>query len=387
MRRLTSHLVNLVLLAVLVGAATWSVFLVRGTSSTTPVSAASRTVTATKGTVTATVTADGTLEPVTGGTADFATDGTVTTIYVKVGDQVGKGDLLAKVDPAAAQRDLALAQADLTAAYDAVDRAEDAGTDTTTAQNAVAQALLAVDEAEAAVTGTSLTAPMAGTVVAVNGTVGSESSSSASSSATGGAGGGASGGTQTASASSGFIQLADLSKLQVTADFSEADATKLQAGQDATIEWSALTDAEATGKVLSIDPSGTSSSGVVTYGVTVSVGALPVGARPGQSVQVAVVTGTAEDVVSVSSAAVTLTGSRYTVGVPRADGTTETRQVEVGVKGADAYEIVSGLTAGERVILPATSSTSSTSGNSRQGPAGGGGFGTGGGPGGNGGPP
>ena len=66
-----------------------------------------------------------------------------------------------------------------------LDRAQDAGTDTTSAINEVTQAELAVDEAEAAVKGTRLTAPMAGTVVAVNGSLGGISSPEATGAARG----------------------------------------------------------------------------------------------------------------------------------------------------------------------------------------------------------
>jgi macrolide-specific efflux system membrane fusion protein len=92
----------------------------------------------------------------------------------------------------------------------------------------------------------------------------------------------------------------------------------------------------------------------------------------------------------VNSAAVAVSGSRYTVTVLGAGGTTETRAVLVGVKGDTAYQITSGLAEGERVVVPesTTSSSGSSGGFPGQGPGGGGGLGsTGGGPGTGGGPP
>ncbi|WP_229406267.1 efflux RND transporter periplasmic adaptor subunit [Micromonospora sp. NBRC 110038] len=361
--------VNAVLTLMLVGGGTWAWLSVRGDASARAgTTGGTRTVQVSRGTVTATVTADGSLESAATATATFATAGTVTSVAVTVGQKVRKGQLLAEVDPADARRDLKVARANLDAAEDALDRARDAGSDTSTAENEVTQAELAVDEAEAAVEGTRLTAPMAGTVVAVNGTVGgpsggssgsgssgSGSSGSSGSGSSGAASGGSSGGT-----SSGFVDLADLSKLQVTAAVAEADATRLEAGQPATVTWNALDGATATGELRAIDPQATTANGVVTYGVTLDVADLPTGARPGQTVRVAVVTGTAENVLLVNSAAVTGSGDRRIVTVLTDTGQ-ETRRVQVGLAGDRAYEITSGLTEGERVVLPETS-TSGTSG-------------------------
>ncbi|WP_432958893.1 efflux RND transporter periplasmic adaptor subunit [Micromonospora haikouensis] len=356
--------VNAVLTLLLVGGGTWAWLSVRGDASARAgTTGGTRTVQVSRGTVTATVTADGSLESAATATATFATAGTVTSVAVTVGQKVRKGQLLAEVDPADARRDLKVAQANLDAAEDALDRARDAGSDTATAENEVTQAELAVDEAEAAVEGTRLTAPMAGTVVAVNGTVGgpsggssgSGSSASSGSGSSGAASGGSSGGT-----SSGFVDLADLSKLQVTAAVAEADATRLKAGQPATITWNALDGATATGELRAIDPQATTANGVVTYGVTLGVADLPAGARPGQTVRVAVVTGTAENVLLVNSAAVSGSGDRRSVTVLTDTGQ-ETRRVQVGLAGDRAYEITSGLTEGERVVLPETT-TSGTSG-------------------------
>ncbi|MEU4561240.1 efflux RND transporter periplasmic adaptor subunit [Actinoplanes sp. NPDC023936] len=333
--------------------------------------ASERTVTVQQGTVTKTATADGTLESASTASASFETSGTVTAITVKVGDKVKKGQVLAKVDPAAAQRTLDAAEADLDAAQDALDRAEEAGSDTSDAENQVDQAELAVDEAEAGVAGAVLTAPMAGTVTAVNGTLGSSSGGSSSS-------GGASGDGSSSSSSSGFIEISDLSKMQVSAAFAEADATSLKEKQAATVTWNALSGVEQSATVTAIDPSATTANSVVTYGVTLTLDKVPTGAKVGQTVSVAVTTGSTENAVYVNPAALTTVGNRHTVTVV-ANGVQETRSVEIGLEGDSATEITSGLTAGEQVVVKTTSS-STTSGNQQQGgfPGGGGNFGGGG---------
>ncbi|BAL90092.1 hypothetical protein AMIS_48720 [Actinoplanes missouriensis 431] len=343
--------------------------------------ASERTVTVQQGTVTKTATADGTLESASTASASFETSGTVTAISVKVGDKVKKGQVLAKVDPSAAQRTLDAAEADLDAAQDALDRAEDAGSDTSEAENQVDSAELAVDEAEAGVAGAVLKAPMAGTVTAVNGTLGSSSGGSS-------AGGGASGGGSSSSSSSsstGFVEIADLSKMQVSAAFAEADATSLKEKQAATVTWNALSGVEQSATVTAIDPSATTANSVVTYGVTLTLDKVPTGAKVGQTVSVSVTTGSVADAVSVNPAALTTVGNRHTVTVV-ANGVQETRSVEIGLEGDSATEITSGLTAGEQVVVKTTSSSSTSGGNQMGGfPGGGAGnFGGGGAPGGGG---
>jgi macrolide-specific efflux system membrane fusion protein len=350
----------------------------------TAATASERTVTVQQGTVTKTATADGTLESASTASATFETSGTVTAISVKVGDKVKKGQVLAKVDPAAAQRSLDAAEADLDAAQDSLDRAETAGSDTSDAENQVTEAGLAVDEAEAAVAGTVLTAPMAGTVTAVNGTLGGSASGSSSSTSSGG-GGTSSGGGSTDSSGSGFVEIADLTKMQVAASFAEADATSLKDGQVATVTWNALSGTSQSAKVAAIDPSATTSNSVVTYGVTLTLDKVPAGAKVGQTVSVSVTTGSKENVVLVNAAALTTVGNRHTVTVV-ADGVQENRSVEIGLEGDSATEITSGLTAGEQVVVKTTSTT--TGGNQQGGgfPGGGSGFGGGGFNGGGGGP-
>ncbi|WFE37372.1 efflux RND transporter periplasmic adaptor subunit [Micromonospora sp. WMMD998] len=362
--------VNAALALLLLGGGYWAWSSVTGDSAAqVEPGRSARSVVVSRGTVTATVTADGSIESATTASAGFVTAGTVTDIRVRVGQTVKKGQLLATVDPAAAERALKLARANLDAAENALDRARAADGDTSSAENAVTQAELAVDEAEAGVAGTRLAAPMAGTVVAVNGTVGSSSGGGSTGNPGGGSPGG-SGGQQdagTSSTATGFVDLADLTHLQVSAAVAEADATRLKSGQTATVTWNALSGARAAGKVTAIDPQATTSNNVVTYGVTIGLGELPVGAKPGQTVTVSVVTGTAQDVLLVNSTAVSGSGDRHTVTVVTETGE-ETRRVQVGLAGNQAYEITSGLAEGERVVLP---ESSAGTGNTGGGPRGG----------------
>ncbi|MFD0973781.1 efflux RND transporter periplasmic adaptor subunit [Plantactinospora endophytica] len=386
-------IVNVILALAVAGAATWAYTSLRTAEAAEPDSGGSRTVAAAQGTVTATVSAAGSVRSASTATATFATSGTVTAIRVQVGDKVTKGQALAVVDDTAARRQLDAARANLDAAQAALDRAQDADGDTSEAEAQVDQAELDVDEAEDAVAGTTLKAPMAGTVTAVNGTVGGSASGNGGTGSNNNTNGGGnapggtsnSGGDTGSGSAAGFIEIADLTRLEVSASIAEADATKLKTGQTGTVTWNALPEARSTAKLAAVDPNATTANNIVTYGVTFTLDDLPDGVRAGQSVNVSVTVGQAANVVYVNSAAVTSAGNRHTVTVME-NGQRTVRAVEVGLEGDNTTEITSGLTAGEQVLIN-TPSNSSNQGTSPGGGFPGGGAGPGGGFPGGGGPP
>jgi macrolide-specific efflux system membrane fusion protein len=350
-----------------------------------------RPVQVSRGSVVATVSASGSVQSGNTASADFATSGTISSISVKVGDAVTKGQVLATVDPTSANATLTTAKANLTAAQASLTRAQSSSDDATIAQAQaqVTTAQAAVNDASRAVTGTTLTAPMAGTVTAVNGSVGGASGggsgSTGSSGSTGGGGGGGNsggGGSSASSSGSGFIQLADLTVMQVSANFAEADATRLTVGQVANVSWAALTGATATGKVATIAPTATTSNNVNSYAVIMSLDAVPSGVRIGQTVTARVTVAQADNVLRLPNAAVRAVGNRHQVTVST-NGTTQVATVEVGVQGDTFTEITSGLDEGEQVLIVTTTTTNTNGGTGGLGGlggfgGGGGGFGGGG---------
>ena len=86
---------------------------------------ATRTATVAQGVVQSTVSGSGTLEPATKVGVNFATSGTLTGVFVSVGDHVTGGELLAEINPSSAESSLRSAEIALTtdeAAYqDAVE--------------------------------------------------------------------------------------------------------------------------------------------------------------------------------------------------------------------------------------------------------------------------
>ena len=238
-------------------------------------------------------------------------------------------------------------------------------------QDTVNGAQVAVDNAQLGVTQTKLLATQAGVVLAVNGKVGESSggtngttanttsSTGSTSSSTANATSAASSAAQ--SAGNGFITIANLSKLAVTANIAEADAAKIQLGQTATITFPA-TNTTATGSVTQVTPQSTVTNNVVLYPIQVSLDTAPPGVGVGSTANLTVAAASATDVLQAPNLAVTSLGNRHTVTVRR-NGTDSVVPVTIGLVGDTQTEITSGVQAGDVLVLPSTGApaTGSTS--------------------------
>ena len=183
------------------------------------------------------------------------------------------------------------------------------------------------------------------------------------------------------STSTGFITLVDLDRPQVLAGFSESDAAKIRIGQPATIQVDALPNTQLAAHVISIDTTQTVVSNVVTYGVTFVLDRTTREIKPGMTVSAAVVIAKRDGVLHVPNAAVHTTGGSSYVTIIDANGAQQQQPVQAGLVGDDATEIISGLTAGQEIVVATfTSSLTSTTptgggfGGGRGGVTGGGGF-------------
>jgi macrolide-specific efflux system membrane fusion protein len=354
-------MINSTLTVLLAGGGVWAWTLLNSDSTgQQAASSTARTATVAQGQVIATVTANGSVASATTMNANFVTAGNVTSIKVKLGDTVKKNQVLATVDATETAESLATAKENLTAAKEALSRAEDTGNEDTiaSAEKQVSSAKTAVTNAQRAQDGTTLKAPMACTIVSLTGSVGS--SSSGSSSGTGGSG------------SSAFIQISDLTKLQVTASVPEADATRLKVGQAAAVTWNALTATRVDGTVASISPTSTTSGGVVSYPIVVTLASVPEKAKLGQTVALKVTVAQVEDAIYVPAAAVKTAGGLATVTVV-SNGVQTTRTVQIGLEGDTYTQITQGLTVGEQVVIATvTSTTNNQFPGGFGGPAGGG---------------
>ncbi|MEV6005944.1 biotin/lipoyl-binding protein [Streptomyces sp. NPDC051976] len=418
-RRRRAALINSVLGVVVLAGAGGAYAAVHDDGTSSARGTGARVVTVSKGTVLATVSGSGTLASPSDAGVNFTTGGTLTEVDVKPGDKVTAGQVLGKVDPTAAKETLQQDEASLTAAQanlTKVEAGEPVSTNTNSgsgsgssgsgsgsgrgaaatpsptpspvytvdpAQLASAQAQLtqaqnAVDAAQRAVDGCVLKSPSSGTVASVSaakgqtvsGTGGSASSGGGSGSGSGSGSGGSSSsssGSSSSSALSGFVVLTNPTGMQVTADFSEADALKVKTGQAATVTLNAETGTVLNAKVLSVSSlpvssgsgsgSGGGSSSAVQYAATLAITSPTANLRTGLSASIQVVTGEASGALNVPTAAVSGTGANRTVTVVDKDGSTTRTPVTVGVEGDSADQITSGLTEGQQVQIATVAST------------------------------
>ena len=134
-----------------------------------------------------------------------------------------------------------------------------------TAQSTLQTNLVALQTAKHNLANATLLAPHDGIVTTINGTVGGTPGAPASAST-------ATSATTTSSASGNtFIQIADVSTLQVLAAVNESDTANLKVGEPAQFTVSAYGNRLFTGIVSAISPVGQTVSNVVSYPVTIDV--------------------------------------------------------------------------------------------------------------------
>jgi hypothetical protein len=154
---------------------------------------------------------------------------------------------------------------------------------------------------------------------------------------------------------------------------SESDISKIKVGQSATVTLDALTGVELAAHVSAISILGTTSSGVVSYDVTLTLDQEDSQVKPGMSASASIITGQAQG-ITLPNSAVTGTGSVSSVNVLKS-GKTVSTPVVVGLRGTSSTQIVSGLSAGDQVVvtttLPSLSSTASSTSSSTGGTLGG----------------
>jgi multidrug efflux pump subunit AcrA (membrane-fusion protein) len=205
------------------------------------------------------------------------------------------------------------------------------------------------------------------------------------------------------------MKVADPNQFEVVMSVSEDDISNISVGGKAYVTVDSL-DITLPATVTEIAPTATISSGVVNYSVTVQVqsladyfaelkasfqnrassntdtdnskmpsfsgnatmpggmsGVMPglnlqnIKLRQGLTVTVELIISQATDVLVVPYTAVTSLGPKKYVEVVKDDGTTEKIEVTTGVTDYTSYEIKSGLTEGDVIVIPATTKISSVS--------------------------
>ncbi|MEZ4870173.1 MAG: efflux RND transporter periplasmic adaptor subunit [Caldilineaceae bacterium] len=143
---------------------------------------------------------------------------------------------------------LGAAQAQVTSAQSALDTLTQGPTGPTlkAAQLTLKQALINLEQAANNLAQAQIRAPIAGTVLSVEATVG-----------------------QQIGAGTVVATMADTSHLQLTVNVAEVDITRLQPGQDAQVSIDAFPGQTFQGKVSQITPVSSSTSGIIDYPVTI----------------------------------------------------------------------------------------------------------------------
>lgn len=172
---------------------------------------------------------------------DFENSGKLKEIDVKPNQLVKANQLLAKLDSTLLQ--------------DEVNQALQNVTQSEGDSQALADAQVQLKAAQDKLNSATLTAPHAGTVTAINGTVGSVPGASAAQSG----------------GSSSFIQITDEAALQVQAYVNEADVGRVSKGQGAQFTVSAYGQQSFHGTVDSVSSTGVVVSNVVTYPMTINI--------------------------------------------------------------------------------------------------------------------
>ncbi len=351
-------------LLVLVAGAVVLVLVRTSATAPTPQLATART-----GTLSRTVSVTGTIEPARRADLAFTVGGQVVAVDVAVGQQVAVGQSLAAIDAASLPGQVAQARATRASAQArlAADRTAGASStqiDADTASITAAQAQLDVarrNESQA-----TLTAPFAGTVAAVNVTVGQRVSAGASNTSGAAASGAAVAGS---AGSEPDVVVVSTGSYIVDAAVDDTQVGQIAAGQTADITPNG-TRAPIAGTVASVGLVATSTSGVASYPVTISVTGSPPNLHIGATAQVEIATQRIDDAVLVPSAAVHGSGAAAAVTVMDS-GRQVGRSVVVGATAEGRTQITQGLAAGEQVVLPLTGPARSGGGFGGGGPGGG----------------
>ena len=336
----------------------------------------------TRGNVEKTVVASGSVESVNEVDVGAQASGKITKLYVKLGQEIKKGEMIADIDSTTQintlntkKAALVSYQAQLKAKKTAYDVAlssynrlsklytqkatslDSVNTAKSTLDNAKAemeaieanikQAEIEVNTAETNVGYTKITAPMDGTVISVPVSEGQTVNANQT--------------TPT------IVTIADLSKMKIKPEISEGDITKVKAGQE--VSFTILSDSQTVyhSVIDSVDPANTTTSdssstsslssssssttSAIYYYANVLIDNPDRTLRIGMTTENNIKIANAKDVLLVSNMAIQKRDGKSFVNVLNDKNQPEPREVETGVQNDFQTEIKSGLNEGEKVIV------------------------------------
>lgn len=319
------------------------------------------------GSISTSVTATGTIEPVTKVEVGTQVSGIINKIYVDYNSVVHKGQVIAELDKTnlsselqSAQSNLANAQSNLNYQKSNFDRYqklfdkglisandyEQARLSYEQAQQQVAIQQQSVQKARTNLGYATITAPIDGVVLSKEVEEGQTVASAMT--------------TPTL-----FIIAQDLTDMRVIADVDEADIGDVREGQRVTFSVDAYPDDTFDGTVTQVRQEATTESNVVTYEVVISAPNDDLKLKPGLTANVNIITQEANNVIVIPSKALRFNPSEALLSegqsiVPakqpgphvwQIDGNTiRGINVQTGFQGGNLTEILSGLSSGDKVI-------------------------------------
>lgn len=312
------------------------------------------------------ITATGTIEPVTSVTVGTQVSGIVSKLFVDYNSVVKKGQVIAELDKTnlmsqlnTAKTQLATAQSQLnyqTANYKryktlfekglvAADDFDNAKLSYTQAKEQVVSAKEEVQRAQTNLGYATITSPIDGVVLSKSVEEG-----------------------QTVAASFSTPELftiaQDLTNMQVVADVDEADIGDVKEGERVTFTVDAYPDDTFEGEVKQVRQEATTTNNVVTYEVVISAPNADLKLKPGLTANVTIYTAERKGVLSVPSKALRFTPQKETVGkmkivdIANAKNKVWTiegnsivaHKVNIGMTDGTNTQIVSGIAEGTKVI-------------------------------------
>lgn len=312
------------------------------------------------------ITATGTIEPVTSVTVGTQVSGIVSKLFVDYNSVVKKGQVIAELDKTnlmsqlnTAKTQLATAQSQLnyqTANYKryktlfekglvAADDFDNAKLSYTQAKEQVVSAKEEVQRAQTNLGYATITSPIDGVVLSKSVEEG-----------------------QTVAASFSTPELftiaQDLTNMQVVADVDEADIGDVKEGERVTFTVDAYPDDTFEGKVKQVRQEATTTNNVVTYEVVISAPNADLKLKPGLTANVTIYTAERKGVLSVPSKALRFIPQKETVGkmkivdVANAKNKVWTiegnsivaHKVNIGMTDGTNTQIVGGIAEGTKVV-------------------------------------
>ncbi len=343
-----------VVIAAAVGLTLW---LTSSPSTPTGLSITTVTVPVTTGTIQQTVASSGTLEPASQASLNFAVPGTVTAVWVKAGQTVTAGQILASVGTTALSEDVSAAQAQLTAAEDRLSSDEAANAAprvrSTRTKHAITSAESSLSTAQTNLKDASLTSTIAGTVASVDLTNGQQVAGTSS----GGSGGGTGTGASAASGDTGTGSTGTTGQVVVIGTDSYIVNTTVddtEIGEIADGDQVDLTDTGSTspvyGTVGSISLIGSQSSDITTFPVVIDVTGNPTGLYAGSTVDASIIVKQLNNVTEVPTEAISYGSNGQATVTEVVNGAHVVKDVTVGAAEAGETQITSGISSGAKVL-------------------------------------